>query len=61
MDSVKAKILELIQCWSHAFRENSDYKAVTEAYNELKAEGNQLLYSTSIILLVSVLFLFVML
>ena len=39
VDSVKAKILELIQCWAYAFRENSDYKIVSETFNEMKNSG----------------------
>ena len=39
LDSVKDKILELIQCWAHAFKDNSDYRAVGDVYTALKNEG----------------------
>ncbi|XP_067935234.1 hepatocyte growth factor-regulated tyrosine kinase substrate-like [Watersipora subatra] len=39
VDSVKAKILELIQCWEYAFRDNSEYSAVSETFNEMKNSG----------------------
>ncbi|KAF6039700.1 HGS [Bugula neritina] len=38
-DSVKAKILELIQCWAFAFRDNSEYQVVTDTFNEMKNTG----------------------
>lgn len=38
-DKVKDKILELIQCWSHAFREKSEYKIVNDTHNLMKLEG----------------------
>lgn len=38
-DPVKAKVLELIQVWSHAFRNESSYKVVQETYNDMKREG----------------------
>lgn len=36
---MKAKVLELIQVWSHAFRNESSYKVVQETYNDMKREG----------------------
>ncbi len=38
-DPVKAKVLELIQCWSHAFKKNPNYKIVEDFYNAMKLEG----------------------
>ncbi|KAH3861980.1 hepatocyte growth factor-regulated tyrosine kinase substrate-like [Dreissena polymorpha] len=38
-DPVKAKILELVQVWSHAFRNESRYKVVQDTFNLLKLEG----------------------
>ena len=42
-DPIKAKILELIQCWSHAFKKNPNYKIVEDFYNAMKLEGNNYL------------------
>lgn len=39
-DTVKNKILELIQVWSHAFRNEPSYKVVQDTYNLMKLEGN---------------------
>lgn len=39
-DPVKAKILELIQVWSHAFRNEPSYKVVQDTYNLMKMEGH---------------------
>lgn len=39
-DIVKAKILELIQVWSHAFRNEPNYKVVQDTYNLMKLEGH---------------------
>ncbi|XP_052830014.1 hepatocyte growth factor-regulated tyrosine kinase substrate isoform X5 [Octopus bimaculoides] len=36
---VKEKILELIQVWSHAFRNEPSYKAVQDTYHLMKMEG----------------------
>jgi growth factor-regulated tyrosine kinase substrate len=36
---VKSKILELIQVWSYAFRNEPQYKVVQETFNSMKAEG----------------------
>ena len=38
-DPVKEKILELIQTWSHAFRNEAKYKAVEDCFHLLKMEG----------------------
>ncbi|BFZ17707.1 hypothetical protein BsWGS_20747 [Bradybaena similaris] len=38
-DPVKEKILELIQTWSHAFRNEPSYKAVEDTFHCLKVEG----------------------
>lgn len=38
-DPVKGKILELIQTWSHAFRNEPSYKAVEDTFHLLKMEG----------------------
>ncbi|RNA45177.1 hepatocyte growth factor-regulated tyrosine kinase substrate isoform X2 [Brachionus plicatilis] len=40
-DPVKSKCLSLIQCWSHAFRKNPNYKIVEDYYNQMKMEGFQ--------------------
>lgn len=37
---MKNKILELIQVWSHAFRNEPSYKVVQDTYNLMKLEGN---------------------
>ncbi|KAK7506624.1 hypothetical protein BaRGS_00002099 [Batillaria attramentaria] len=37
-DPVKGKILELIQTWSHAFRNEPSYKAVEDTFHLLKME-----------------------
>uniref|UniRef100_A0A5S6QYU6 Hepatocyte growth factor-regulated tyrosine kinase substrate n=1 Tax=Trichuris muris TaxID=70415 RepID=A0A5S6QYU6_TRIMR len=39
-DKVKDKILELIQCWAHAFRENPEYRIVKDTHNLMKLEGH---------------------
>ncbi|XP_041362531.1 hepatocyte growth factor-regulated tyrosine kinase substrate-like isoform X3 [Gigantopelta aegis] len=38
-DPVKAKILELIQIWSHAFRNEPSYKVVQDTFHLMKMEG----------------------
>ncbi|XP_069124186.1 hepatocyte growth factor-regulated tyrosine kinase substrate-like isoform X2 [Argopecten irradians] len=38
-DPVKAKILELIQVWSHAFRNEPVYKVVQDTFHLMKMEG----------------------
>lgn len=40
-DPIKAKILELIQCWAHGFKKNPNYKIVEDYYNSMKLEGFQ--------------------
>jgi len=40
-DPIKSKILELVQCWSHAFRKNPNYKIVEDYFNSMKLEGFQ--------------------
>lgn len=40
-DPIKAKILELIQCWGHAFKKNPNYKIVEDYFNSMKLEGFQ--------------------
>ncbi|XP_045212780.2 hepatocyte growth factor-regulated tyrosine kinase substrate-like [Mercenaria mercenaria] len=39
-DPVKGKILELVQVWGHAFRNDSKYKVVQDTFNLLKLEGH---------------------
>ncbi|KAL4240613.1 hypothetical protein ACF0H5_001404 [Mactra antiquata] len=39
-DPVKGKILELVQVWSQAFRNETRYKVVQDTYNLLKLEGH---------------------
>lgn len=51
-DKVKDKILELIQCWSYAFREKPEYKIVNDTHNLMKLEGEIYTY-LCIVLLVS--------
>lgn len=38
-EKVSSKILELIQCWSSAFRNNPEYKIVIDMCNFLKLNG----------------------
>lgn len=38
-ETVKAKILELIQAWAHAFRQEPNYRAVQDTMNLMKMEG----------------------
>ena len=38
-DPVKAKILELIQVWSHAFRNTPSYKIVQDTYQLMRMVG----------------------
>lgn len=38
-EAIKMKILELIQVWSHAFRNDSNYKCVQDTFNQMKLEG----------------------
>ncbi|KRZ29631.1 Hepatocyte growth factor-regulated tyrosine kinase substrate [Trichinella pseudospiralis] len=39
-DKVKDKVLELIQCWAHAFRDNPEYKIVKDTHTLMKLEGH---------------------
>ncbi len=48
-DPVKAKILELIQVWSHAFRNEASYKAVQDTYHLMKMEGNASIFCSQIV------------
>ncbi|XP_071108372.1 hepatocyte growth factor-regulated tyrosine kinase substrate-like isoform X1 [Haliotis cracherodii] len=38
-DPVKAKILEMVQVWSHAFRNEPSYKVVQDTFHLMKMEG----------------------
>ncbi|VDP04911.1 unnamed protein product [Soboliphyme baturini] len=38
-DKVKEKILELIQCWAHAFRDKPEYRLVKDTHTLMKLEG----------------------
>lgn len=38
-EKVKEKILELIQCWAHAFRDKPEYKIVKDTHALMKLEG----------------------
>jgi len=38
-EPVKGKLLELIQVWSHAFRNEPRYKVVQDTFNLMKLEG----------------------
>eukprot|EP00062_Callorhinchus_milii_P004695 gi/632943331/ref/XP_007886892.1/ PREDICTED: hepatocyte growth factor-regulated tyrosine kinase substrate isoform X4 [Callorhinchus milii] len=38
--NVRTKILQLIQAWSHAFRNEPKYKVVQDTYQIMKVEGN---------------------
>ena len=40
-EKIKEKVLELIQCWAHAFRGKSEYKIVADTHNLMKLEGNR--------------------
>ena len=40
---MKPKILELIQVWSNAFRNEPSYKAVQDTYHLMKVEGKLML------------------
>ncbi|RUS79812.1 hypothetical protein EGW08_012411, partial [Elysia chlorotica] len=40
-DPVREKVLELIQTWSHAFRNEPSYKAVEDTFHVLKMEGHK--------------------
>ncbi|XP_045448439.1 hepatocyte growth factor-regulated tyrosine kinase substrate [Melitaea cinxia] len=40
-ENLKTKILELIQAWAFAFRNNPKYRAVQDTVNILKAEGHK--------------------
>ena len=42
-DPVKPKILELIQVWSNAFRNEPSYKVVQDTYHLMKMEGKLML------------------
>lgn len=37
--SVRSKILNLIQAWAHAFRNEPKYKVVQDTYQIMKVEG----------------------
>jgi len=39
-DPVKTKVLELIQTWSHAFREEAAFKVIVDTYHLMKHEGH---------------------
>lgn len=39
VDKVNDKILELIQCWSSAFRDKPEYKIVCDTHSMLKMSG----------------------
>lgn len=41
-DNVRSRILELIQIWAHAFRNEPKYRAVQDIFNMLKMEGYKL-------------------
>lgn len=43
-DNVRSRILELIQIWAHAFRNEPKYRAVQDIFNMLKMEGNFFAY-----------------
>eukprot|EP00096_Caligus_rogercresseyi_P005564 TRINITY_DN2137_c0_g1_i1.p1 TRINITY_DN2137_c0_g1~~TRINITY_DN2137_c0_g1_i1.p1 ORF type:complete len:708 (+),score=268.56 TRINITY_DN2137_c0_g1_i1:229-2352(+) len=38
-ESMKGKLLEMIQTWGHAFAKSQKYRICTETYNIMKAEG----------------------
>jgi len=38
-DPIKAKVVELIQVWSHAFRNEPAYKVVQDTFSDMKREG----------------------
>ncbi|XP_074648717.1 hepatocyte growth factor-regulated tyrosine kinase substrate-like isoform X2 [Tubulanus polymorphus] len=40
-DPVKGKVLELVQVWSHAFRNDTAYRAVQDTFHVMKMEGYQ--------------------
>ncbi|XP_073826218.1 hepatocyte growth factor-regulated tyrosine kinase substrate-like [Musca autumnalis] len=40
-DNVRAKMLELIQCWAYAFRNSERYQAIKDTMTILKAKGHQ--------------------
>ena len=46
-DYVKVKILQLIQCWANAFRENQDYKMIVDTYDMMKLEGDKFYFNSS--------------
>jgi len=46
-DPVKIKVLELIQCWMHAFKKNPNYKVVEDYYNAMKLEGDSFIWCFS--------------
>ena len=46
-DPVKGKILELIQVWAHAFRNEPQYKIIQDTLTILKVEGRLLTINTS--------------
>ncbi|XP_054716882.1 hepatocyte growth factor-regulated tyrosine kinase substrate-like [Uloborus diversus] len=41
-DNVRSRILELIQIWAHAFRNEPKYRAVQDIFNMLKMDGYKL-------------------
>jgi growth factor-regulated tyrosine kinase substrate len=40
-ESVKEKVLELVQTWAHAFRKLPSYRAVQDVMQIMKAEGSK--------------------
>jgi len=38
-EKVKEKVLELIQCWAHVFRNTPEYKIINDTHNLMKLEG----------------------
>lgn len=40
-EKVKEKVLELIQCWAHAFRDQPEYSIVKDTLNLMKMEGSE--------------------
>jgi len=44
-DPIKGKVLELMQVWSHAFRNEPSYKIVHETFTDMKREGQSVGWS----------------
>lgn len=38
-EKVKVKVLELIQCWAHVFKNKDGLKIITDTYDLMKLEG----------------------